>query len=165
MALHRRAACSMFVAALFVLTPIVPRQAQQTTSDSHKAVVTWSADLRGHRETPSSEAPSLGKATFHFDFDRQVATVSVETQDLHDVERIELRVARSSRDFRGPSMFTLYDTKDGKFLPTFTKTIEKPSFAEIAKIVLNGQGVITIITKSHPEGEAEGRIRMHKSYL
>jgi hypothetical protein len=162
---RQRVMYSIFIATLFLWDRGMLASARQTTNDSHKAVVTWSAELRGTHEKSSAQAPSMGKVTFLFDFDHQMATIAVDTPNIHDVERIELRVARSSIDFSGPAMLTLYEPKDGKFSSTFTKTIKSPSFAELSKIVLNGQGVIVITTKTHPEGEAEGRIRMHKSYL
>jgi CHRD domain len=165
MAWHQQVTYLILAAAVLLWAPVIPGSERQATNDSHKAVVTWSADLKALHENSSSQAPSMGKATFLFDFDHQMVTISVDTQNIHDVERIELRVARASSDFSGPSAFTLYDSKDAKFSPTFTKIIKNPSFAELSKIVLNGRGVIVITSKTHPEGEAEGYIRMHKSYL
>jgi len=128
------------------------------------AVVTWSADLSGKREIPSVVTNATGKAGFVFDFSNHEVTVNLVTHDIQDVQRVELRLRRSAHDASGPILITVYEAKDGPFNATLTKTFSAKHFEELATVILNGRAIVTVSTKSHPDGEITGRVQMHKSY-
>jgi len=128
------------------------------------SVVTWSANLSGRREIPSVTTDATGTAGFVFDFPNRKATINIVTRSLQDVQKIELRMRRAAHDASGPVLITVYDSKDGPFNGTLTKTFPATRFKELATVILNGRAIVTVCTKSHPDGEITGRVEMHKSY-
>ena len=150
-------------------------EAWQATSEAHAPIVRWAADLKAHDHTAGIESQSVavsptetrstGKATVSFDLERHSLTIKVETAGLKDVTGIELRVARSDDDYDGPSLSSLYEPKNGPFHGSISKTFGDPAYQEIAKVIANGQAVISIVTKAHPQGEISGLITMRKSSM
>jgi hypothetical protein len=62
-------------------------------------------------------------------------------------------------------LLTIYDaSKDGEFKHPFTKTVTGEAFNKIAEVVLNYEGIVEVLTKSHPNGALAGLVEMHKSY-
>lgn len=144
------------------------------------AVVTWSADLEGKNEAPAVETQATAQAEFEFDFRKQEATVKILGKNLHDVTKVSLGVEHNLRNLKAATAakLALYDAvKDGPFPQpnasagpqgglsvVFSKKFSGSAFKEIADAVLNGQGVVEVQTKAHPQGELIGLVRMHKSY-
>ena len=118
----------------------------------------------------------MGTAAIDFDLAHPGATVQVDTKNLHDVQAIEMHVARSYADHTGPAVLTLYSAGDGP-LPAMlikhvgeadlhTQTAPKiAAFADVVTAVLNGEAYVTVATKAHPQGELSGFIRMHKEEI
>ena len=128
----------------------------------HGEIVEWSAKLSGNTETPAVSTAATGKATAAFDFNTHTATITIETHNLRNVRTIELRAERSLQDVHGPAILIVYHAKDGSFSGTLRKVVAGPAFEEVAKTVLNGQGVVVVSTAAHPDGEIAGLIRMRK---
>lgn len=164
---------------LFVLPPAVAQQAGQGGDES--AIVTWSADLEGKNETPAVETQATARAEFEFDFRKQEATVKILGQNLRDVTKVSLGAEHHLGNLKAAAAvakLALYEAlKDGPFpqpnanavpqggLPlVFSKKFSGSAFHQIADAVLNGQGVVEIHTKAHPQGELIGLVQMHKSY-
>jgi hypothetical protein len=155
------AACLLFFAGSFAFT--------QASEHRTHGVVEWYADLTGAKDTSGVLAdavrtPATGKATVSFDFNNQTAIFTVEAREIKDVQKIELRSARARGDISGPTLLTLYDAKEGPFPGKVTQTVVHQVFNQIKSPVLNGQGVVVITTKAHPDGEVAGIITMHKHY-
>ena len=137
-------------------------------------VITWSADLTGANEKPAIDTQAGGKATFVMDFENPKATITVDTKNLKDVERIELRASQTFGDVNGPPILTIYDAKSGPLPASLSivatdadiikqTTPKVASIADVAGVVVNGQSAVVVCTKTHPGGEIAGRISMHKS--
>src|SRR5271165_451369 len=114
----------------------VPRLAGQMATESMAnteltSVVTWSANLSGRREIPSVTTDATGTAGFVFDFPNRKATINIVTRSLQDVQKIELRMRRAAHDASGPVLITVYDSKDGPFNGTLTKTFPATRFKEL----------------------------------
>ncbi len=123
----------------------------------------------------SSPAPT-GTAAIDFDFAHPGATVEVDTQNVQDVQTIELHVSRSYTNHTGPAVLTLYTAADGPLPAKLTKRVTEAdlhkqtlpkiaAFSDVVNAVLNGLAYVTVATKAHPEGELSGVIRMHKEQI
>jgi|SRR5271157_2610534 len=141
----------------------------QTPSHDH-AIVEWYANLSGAKDASlgeraeAVETRATGKVTASLDFDHQTITFNVEAKDIPGVKKIELRTARTRGDLSGPTIFTIYNSHDGPFTGTLTKTVTSQSFTQVATPIVNGQAAVVITTDAHPDGEIAGFIAMHKSY-
>ncbi len=135
--------------------------------------ITWKAALTGSSSVPS---PATGTAAIDFDFAHPGATIQVDTQNLKDVRAIELHVARSYADHTGPAVLTLYAAGDGQTPAMLTRHVTEAdlhkqaapkitAFSDVVSAVLNGQAYVLVATKTHPEGELSGFIRMHKEEI
>lgn len=157
--------------------PVAP--AQQPSTGGSRAVITWSADLEGKNEAPAVASQAAAVAEFEFDFRKKEATVKIHARDLHDVSKILLGVQQVRGQLKVPAKVTLYDvsangpmqpdyaaaaSKDGALPLVYTRTFSGEAFQAVADAVLNGQGVVEVLTKAHPNGELVGMVQMHKSY-
>lgn len=122
-----------------------------------------------------SIAPT-GTAAIDFDFAHPGATVQIDTQNVQDVNTIELHVARSYTNHTGPAVLTLYSAADGPLPAKLTKKVTEAdlhkqtvpkiaAFNDVVNAVLNDRAYVTVATKAHPEGELSGIIRMHKEQI
>jgi hypothetical protein len=154
------------VAMILVSSSQLPGQSDSGSSSNAErmSVVTWSAELNGKREIPTVVTDASGKASLSFDFAHRKASISLTTSNLQNVEKIELRIRRSSHDASGPTLITVYDSKNGPFEGRIFQTFPSSRFTEIASTVLNDRATVVVCTKSHPNGEIAGRIRMQKTY-
>jgi len=132
----------------------------------------WSADLTGSSKASVLRADGLqplnmktaasGKASVTFDFEHQFVTVHVDAKDIADVRAIELRSTRERGDLNGPTILTIYDSSEGPFTGSATKTAQGADFKQVATPIVNGQSLVVIRTAAHPDGEIAGVISMHK---
>jgi hypothetical protein len=159
------------VAALSAVS-IIPALRAQTPAHNH-AIVEWYADLSPAKspKNPSQgmqarlvQTPSTGTVTTSFDFDHRTVTFHVEAKDIPGVRTIEVRTVRSHGELGGPTIFTLYDSHDGPFSGTLTKSVTGQSFTQVATPILNGQAAVVVTTEANPDGEIAGMIAMHKRY-
>lgn len=178
--MHRRLQSLFYMGSVaLVLSILPPAVAQQSEQAAHGAVITWSADLEGKNEAPAVSTQAAAQAEFEFDFRKQEVAVKITGQNLRDISKISLGAGHTRGALKAAAAkMALYDlTKDGPLpqpntgaaaegkLPLIlSKTFSGNNFKEIADAVLNGQGVVEVHTKAHPEGELIGLVQMHKSY-
>jgi hypothetical protein len=146
--------------------------------------VAWYADLTGSGETPVVTTAGKGRATFQFDFEHPVSTVTVSAQDLDDIQRVELTITIPGPIPPNPVAtpgqapppgrsvtIPLYDATQSPFPGSITKTLtladlpqtgQPLTMTDVANAVLTHKATVTIRTKAHPDGEIGGMIAMHK---
>ncbi len=135
--------------------------------------ITWKAALASGLKDAKTEA---GTAAIEFDPARPGATVRVDTKGLRDVRAVEVHVARSYADHRGPAVLTLYSSANGPLPAALTRRVGEAdlhrqtsprvaAFGDLVGAVLNGRAYVVVTTKAHPEGELSGFIRMHKEEI
>jgi hypothetical protein len=151
--------------AVWTLLPILAAIAAAQTTDGgqHKAIIRWVADLNYNDPIPAQK-PATGRVVFIFDSTHKTVKISVESQNLHGVQSIELRRARTEGDFDGPIVVIIYRPRDGAFKSKYNKIVTGALFDEVANVVPNGQGVVKISTAAYPNGELVGAVVMHKAY-
>jgi hypothetical protein len=156
---------TMIAVAAWTLLPILATSAaaQATDGGQHKAIIRWVADLT-HNDLIPAQTPATGRVVFIFDFTHKTVKISVDSQNLHNVQSIELRRARTDGDFDGPIVVVIYRPRDGAFKSKYNKIVTGALFNEVANVVPNGQGVVKISTAAYPNGELVGAVLMHKSY-
>jgi tRNA threonylcarbamoyladenosine modification (KEOPS) complex Pcc1 subunit len=162
---HPKYSLCLIFAAAWIAAP------EHAFADSHSSVE-WSADLTGSSEASVRHADGLqplnlktmasGKASVAFDFEHQVVTLHVEAKDIANVRAIQLRSSRERGDLNGPTIMTIYESNDGPFTGSASKTVKGPDFNQVATPIVNGQSVVVICTAAHPDGEIAGVISMHK---
>jgi hypothetical protein len=170
---HLCYACKASLAALsafVILIAFTP-----PTSAQHTAIIEWVANLSPARN-PAGGAHELtvqthasGKVTAEVDFPSQTVTFHVEAKDLSGVRKIEVRrdVPRGDvpqGDFGGPTVFTIYDAREGSFTGSLNRAVSGPAFTSVATLILNGQAGIVISTDADPDGDIAGKIIMQKHY-
>ena len=159
--------CAALIVVCFALA-MIPVLNGQMPAHSH-AIVDWYANLTGATDASALQADTVrtratGKATASFDFDRQAVTFNVEAKDIRGVQKIEVRSSRVRGDLSGPTIFTIYDSHDGPFTGSVSKTVTGPAFKQITTPIVNGQSVVVICTVTYPDGEIASSIGMHKRY-
>jgi len=164
-----RYAALTFILATAALTLAPAAHGQAPTPAHNHSIVEWYADLTGAKDSSLLHAEAVqtkatGKALVSFDFDHQTATFTVEAKDLVGVQKIEVRTTRTRGDLSGPALLTIYDSHDGPFTGTATKTVSGPTFNHVATPITNDQASVVIYTEAHPAGEIAGTITMHKRY-
>ena len=163
--------------ALVLLAGVLGLAALATAARACELKITWKAGLVPiFKGSPPVPSPAAGTAAIEFDLAHPGATVQVDTQNLRDVQAIEMHVARSYTDHSGPAVLTLYSVVDGPLPAALTKhvgdadlhrqtTPKITAFTDVVNAVLNGQAYVTVVTKAHPSGELSGFIRMHKEQI
>jgi hypothetical protein len=153
-----------------LMTALVLSLSSTPTWAQPMAMVDWAADLKPAKAPPRDaralmvQTPATAKVTVDVDDARRTLIFHVTASHLSGVDRIELRTVRPQDDFAGPTVFTIYDHRDGPFTGSLTRTVSGPAFASVAAPILNSQAGVVISTDANPDGELAGKILMHKHY-
>jgi hypothetical protein len=140
------------------------------SSAQHNAMVEWAANLSPAKK-PDHDAHALtvqtqakGTVTVEVDFPHQTVTFHVDTKELSGVKKIELRAINPVGNFGGPTLFVIYDIREGPFTGLLTRTVGGPAFTSVVTPILDERAGVVISTDANPDGEIDGKITMRKRY-
>jgi hypothetical protein len=137
------------------------------------ATVGWIADLNRSTGAHAGSGGPTGTAEMKFDWQRPFGTITVETRNVRNVRRVELRLARTPGDLRGPAIASLYDSKMGPYTGKISKVLRQAdltmpfqsrsdAYSSLPDAIMHRRIVVAVCTASDPGGEIAGVITVHR---